>query len=385
MRIAVNTRLLLSDKLEGIGWFTHETLSRITRAHPEHQFIFFFDRPFDERFIYGPNVQGIVLWPPTRHPLLYRMWFGRSLPEALLRHEADVLLSPDGFLALRSTIAQLAVIHDLNFEHHPEDMPHAYQRYYRTFFPLFARKASRIVTVSEFSRQDIVAQYGIDPTIIDVAHNGVSEVYRPLSEDEKVKAREKFTGGEPCFVCVGALSPRKNIARLLQAFDQFAARNTGVKLLVVGNRMWWDKRMKSAWKRMKHKDRVVFTGRLGQQDLRLAMGASMARVYVSYFEGFGIPVAEAMKCGVPVIAAQATSLPEGAGDAAIYCDPFNVDDIARCMTEIAGDAALRERLSVAGIERAKAFSWERTADALWASLLKMTSGSTTSNSADGPA
>jgi len=104
MRIAVNTRLLLPNKLEGIGWFTHETLSRIVKAHPEHEFLFLFDRAFDQRFIYSPNVQPVVMYPPTRHPLLYKLWFNWLLPRKLKVLKADAFISPDGFLALRSAV-----------------------------------------------------------------------------------------------------------------------------------------------------------------------------------------------------------------------------------------------------------------------------------------
>ena len=371
MRIAVNTRLLLADKLEGIGWFAHETLSRITKAHPEHTFLFLFDRPYDPRFVYGPNVVPIVLPPPTRHPLLYRLWFGLMVPRILRKHKADLFLSPDGFLSLSTSVPQLSVMHDLNFEHYPEDLPAAYSRYYRSFFPRFAKKAARIVTVSEFSKQDIVKHYDVPEERVDVVHNGVSAVYSPLALEEQNGVREKLTGGEPYLICVGSMHARKNVARLLLAFDRLAADHATIRLVFVGEQMFHDPRMEEAWAQVGHKDRVVFTGRLGQQELRRTLGAAMALVYVSYFEGFGIPVAEAMKCGVPVVCANASSLPEVAGDAALYCDPFDVDDIARAMLTIISDPALRERLSAAGLQRAERYTWERTADGLWASVERM--------------
>lgn len=368
MRIAVNTRLLIPDKLEGIGWFAHETLKRITQAHPEHTFLFLFDRPFDARFVYGPNVVPVVVPPPTRHPLLYRLWFGVQVPRMLRKHKADVFASPDGFLSLVTRIPQLAVMHDLNFEHYPADLPPAYSRYYRHFFPRFAKRAARIVTVSAFSKDDIVKRYGIPPDRIDVVHNGVSEVYTPLPAAEREAVRTKLTSGAPYLICVGSMHARKNVARLLLAFDQLADERPGLRLVFVGERMFRDRRMDEAWAQVRHKDRVVFTGRLGQQDLRNALGAALGLVYVSYFEGFGIPVAEAMKCGVPVVAANATSLPEVAGDAAVYCDPFNVDDIARAMRTLVDDGALRERLIAAGLQRAQRYTWDRTADGLWAAI-----------------
>lgn len=372
MRIVVNTRLLLPDKLEGIGWFAHEVLQRIVAAHPEHHFIFLFDRPFDKRFIYAANVEGEVLFPPTRHPLLYRLWFDWLLPRKLKALKADAFISPDGYLALRSTVPTLAVMHDLNFEHYPEDLPKAYRDYYRGYFPRFARHATRLATVSEYSRRDIANTYGVNEGRIDVVYNGVGAVFRPLTEAERREAAQAFTGGHPYLVCIGSLNPRKNIARLLLAFDELVERHRSpMRLLVVGERMWWDGRMEDAWENMRHQDRVIFTGRLQQDRLHRALGGATALAFVSYFEGFGIPVAEAMRCGVPVVAAEATSLPEIAGDAAHYCDPFSVEDITRALHDVCTDPELRSTLSAAGIERSKRYTWDRSAETLWASFERM--------------
>ncbi len=372
MRIAVNTRLLLPDKLEGIGWFTHETMQRVVRAHPEHEFLFLFDRAYDQRFLYAPNVKPVVMGPPTRHPLLYRLWFNWLLPRRLKALKADAFISPDGFLALRSTVPTLAVMHDLNFEHYPEDLPRAYSTYYRRYFPLFARHATRLATVSEYSRRDIAQRYEVNADRIDVVYNGVSEAFAPLDAEALNAARSSFAEGTPYFVCVGSIHPRKNIARLLLAFDRLLTEHpSDLRLVIVGERFWWDDRLKEAWAQVRHKDRVVFTGRLGQDRLRLAVGGALALVFPSYFEGFGIPVAEAMRCGVPVVAAEATSLPEVAGDAAHYCDPFSVKDIARALYTVAGDAALREQLSAVGLRRSQRYTWDNAARDLWTSFERM--------------
>ncbi|MBL7983810.1 MAG: glycosyltransferase family 4 protein, partial [Flavobacteriales bacterium] len=335
---------------------------------PEHRFLFFFDRAYDPRFVYGPNVEPIVVPPPTRHPLLYRIWFEYMVPAALARHKADLFVSPDGFLSTRTKVPQLAVIHDLNFEHYPDDLPRAYSRYYRTWFPRFARHATRIATVSGYSKADIVARYGVPAGKVDVVHNGVGSIFTPLPAEERGHMRDRFTDGARYLICVGAMHRRKNLANTFKAFDLFAEHNTDMRLLIVGERMFKDPLMERAYATMRHKDKVRFAGRLGQADLRAALGAATALVYASYFEGFGIPVVEAMRCGVPVIAARATSLPEVAGEAAIYCDPFDVADIARAMEQVSEDATLRERLVRAGLERAEGFTWDRTAAGLWRSI-----------------
>ena len=151
MRIAVNTRLLLKDKLEGIGWYTYETLSRIVKSHPEHEFYFLFDRPYSKEFIFEKNVHPVVISPPTRHPILWYIWFEWRIPKILRKINADVFLSPDGFLSLKSNIPSIAVIHDINFKHHPKNLKFIHRIFYNYFFKKYAKKASRIVTVSNYS------------------------------------------------------------------------------------------------------------------------------------------------------------------------------------------------------------------------------------------
>ena len=135
--------------------------------------------------------------------------------------------------------------------------------------------------------------------------------------------------------------------------------------------MWHDRHLAETLARLKHRDRVVFTGRLGQADLHLALGGAHALAFVSYFEGFGIPVAEAMRCGVPVVAAEASCLPEIAGDAAHYCDPYSVADISRALRDVWNDPALCDQLRTAGLKRATRYTWDKAADALWASFQRM--------------
>ena len=195
MRIAVNTRLLLKGKLEGIGWFTFETLKRMTQNHPEHEFIFIFDRPFDRDFIFAENITPVVIGPPARHPLLFYIWFDFRIPKILKKYKADLFLSPDGYLSLRTKVPQLAVIHDINFVHRPDDLPWLIEKYYNYFFPKFARIAKRIATVSFYSKEDIARSFKIDCDKIDVVYDGINQMFKPLSEKEKIVARKKYAGG----------------------------------------------------------------------------------------------------------------------------------------------------------------------------------------------
>jgi len=371
LRIAINTRLLIKNKLEGIGWFTYETLKRITSQHPEHQFYFIFDRAHDDSFIFSNNVTPIVVFPQARHPFLYYTWFEISIPRILKKIKPNLFFSPDGYLSLTTDVKSMNVFHDLNFVHYPQDLPYLERKYYNYFFPKYAHKAKRIATVSEYSKSDIIKQFGISPNKIDVVYNGANEGFRPLDEKFKTQTREQFTDGAPYFIFVGALHPRKNLVNLFDAFDKF--RSSGefdTKLLIVGEKMWWTHEIKGAYEKMQFKDEVVFSGRLAFEKLQQAVASALALTYVSYFEGFGIPIVEAFNAGTPVITSNITSMPEVAGDAALLVDPFSIESISGAMMRIAKDEKLRKTLVEKGMERAKNFSWQKSADRLWASIEK---------------
>ncbi len=138
--------------MDGIARFADETLQILTSRHPEHQFYFYFDRTYDERFIFNSNVHPVVIYPPARHPFLFLAWFEASLPLHFSITKPDIFLSPDGFLSLATKVKSVGVIHDLNFEHFPEDIPFFMRKYYSLMFPKFAKKATRIATVSEYSK-----------------------------------------------------------------------------------------------------------------------------------------------------------------------------------------------------------------------------------------
>jgi glycosyltransferase involved in cell wall biosynthesis len=371
MEIVVNTRLLLKDKLEGIGWFSYETLKRITTSHPEHHFIFLFDRDFDEDFIFSDNITPLILSPQARHPFLFYWWFEFSVANFLNKYKPDLFLSPDGYMSLKSDCKQLAVIHDIFFEHHPKDVSWIVEKYYTHFFPKFARKATRIATVSEFSKKDISEQYKIDVSKIDVVYNGCNELYKPISEELKQKTKQTFSKNSDYFLFVGALHPRKNISRLFEAFDKFKnTQSNDVKLVIVGEKYRWTSDIKRTYINMKFKDDVIFTGRLSTDDLKNVLGAALAMTYVPYFEGFGIPILESMNCDTPVITSNITSMPEVAKDAALLVDPFSVESIANAMIYIYKDVDMRNILIEKGRKRKLDFSWDKTADALWKSIEK---------------
>ena len=370
MNIAVNTRFLLKDRLEGIGRFSYEVLKRIVTSHPEHNFFFIFDRPYSEDFIFAKNITPVVVFPPARHAFLFVWWFEFSIPRILKKINADLFFSPDGYLSLRTKIPSVQVIHDLNFEHYPEYIPFLARHHYLHYFPKFAHKARNIIAVSEYTKKDIVELYKISPEKVTVAYNGVSDFFTPCTKDEILKTQKDYTGAKPYFFSVGSLHPRKNICNLLLAFDTFRDKKPAeVKLLIAGEAYWWNNEMEKTYKNMRHREDVIFTGRIDNETLRRLYGSALALTYVSLFEGFGLPIAEAMCCNCPVICSNTTSMPEVGGDAALYIDPVSHESINDAMIRIIENDNLRIDMIEKGKKQKDKFSWDKTAEIVWESII----------------
>jgi glycosyltransferase involved in cell wall biosynthesis len=372
MRIAVNARTLDKNSPDGVGRFTFETMHQVVTKHTEHQFYFLFDRPVPKEYSYGSNVVPIHVPFGAHGPFMWRYWFDYRVPTILKQVQADVFLSTDGLLSLATNVPQHLVIHDLCFVHNPQELSWRRRWYYQNVFVKFPSKAKRIATVSEYSRQDISKTFNVNERDIDVVYNGISSVFTPLSEAEKTIIKTKYTNGCDFFVFVGSLvQSRKNLSRLLKAFDKFKNyARSDFKLVIVGNTSLMSREVKDTIGDMDHGADISFTGQVGLQELRNIVGSAFALTYVPYFEGFGLPILEALSCGVPVITSETTSLPEVGGDAAMYVDPFSIDSIKNAMVFIYESEELRERLLEKGLMQCRKFTWERTADRYWGSVSK---------------
>ena len=366
-RIGINARNILPKKMEGFGHYSYEITKRLCESHPEHEFVLFFDREVDASLKFPLNVKTVVLFPPTRHPLLWILWLEFSLPLALKRHKIDVFWSPDGFCSLLSSIPQIITIHDINFEHYPKDVPRIARIYFQYFFPKFARKAKHILTVSNYSKEDISKTYSISEQKISVVYNAPNSLYKPISDQEKLAVKKEFAFDSNYFLFVGSIHPRKNIQRLIEGFALAKKDLNDLKLVIVGSAMWKDKFLTIP--KEIEKD-ILFLGHLSLENLTKVTASAFALTYVPYFEGFGIPLVEAMKCGVPILAANSTCLPEVADDAAIYCDPFDINSIANGMIEIYKSEKLREELSLNGLKRSQEFSWNQSSEKVLSYLEK---------------
>jgi len=323
MKIAVNTRFLLKNKLEGIGKFTRETFKRIVLSHPEHEFIFFFDRPYSEEFIFADNVTPVVLFPPARHPVLFVWWFEWSIAQALRKHKPDVFVSTDGYLTLNTKIKTLLVVHDIAFVHFPQYVSRSGNIHYQYFTPKYLRKAAKIATVSEYSKQDVIKQYKVETQKIDVVYNGCDADFQPVSSDEQAKIRTEYSQNCPYFLYLGSIHPRKNVARLIHAFDIFKSKtDNDFKLLLAGRMAWQIEDVNQALTNSKYKKDIIQLDYVPDEALHKIVASAHALTYVSLFEGFGIPILEAMYCDVPAITSNLTSMPQVPRDPRIYVNPY---------------------------------------------------------------
>jgi glycosyltransferase involved in cell wall biosynthesis len=370
MVIAVNTRFL-SNELEGYGHFISEMFQVLVENHPEHQFYFLFDRSFEKKYIFSSNVHPIIVSPPARHPLLWKYWYDVKIPLISKKIKADVFVSPDGYSSLTTKVPQCLVVHDLGFLHQSKAYKKSHVRFLKKNTPKYLKKAKTVVTVSQFSKNDILIHYKVNAAKIEVVYNGVKDVFHPLSFDEKEVVKEKYTQGKEYFLYLGAIQPRKNLVNLLKAFSIFKKRlQSNMKLIVAGRLAWKNEAFLQLIKTYKYRSDIILTGYIPQEEVPLLVGAAYAMVYPSFFEGFGVPVAEAMKCQVPVLTSENTSMQEVAGEAGLYFDPGDYAGISDKMMLIYKDENLRKQLIEKGKLLAGKYDWRTSAEQFWQSIVK---------------
>ena len=369
MKIAINCWVLRNKQLDGIGYFTVNTISRVIKNHPEVEFMILCDKNFTEKYFDFPNAVKYPVFPALRHPVLYIWYMEVILPFFLRKYKPDLLVSMEGFLSLLSATRQMPVIYDINFEHQPQDLKLLNRLYFRFFFKRFVRKANRVATISEYSKQDIASFYKVTPDKIDNVSCGINGNFIPLIQSEITATRQRFSDDKPYFFFVGSMHPRKNIKRLIEAYTLFRQKNNCNYKLLLAGAIWWSKStIEEAYNSSPFKDDIIFTGRLSEDDLKKVLGSAFALSFVPIFEGFGLPIVEAMQSEVPIVCSNTTSMPEVAGEAAILVDPFNVENIADGMEKIFTNDVLRTRLVQLGKMQKEKFTWDNTAKLFWQSI-----------------
>jgi len=260
----------------------------------------------------------------------------------------------------------VATIHDLAFERMPETFTRRGSFQLKLTVRRTAKKAARIATVSEYSRQDLLSIYKLTPEKVVVTYNGIESSFapRPSVPNEAEEVRRRFGVSRDFLLAVGSLQPRKNMVRLIRAYARLRSEREDFRpqLVIVGRKLWLASEIFDEVKRQRWADDVILTGYVPDEDLPALYRAARAFVYPSLFEGFGLPPLEAMACGTPVVTSDVSSLPEVTGDAALLIDPNDERALANALIEIVNNEGLRAELRERGIAQAKKFTWRAAAE-----------------------
>ncbi|HEX8682152.1 MAG TPA: WecB/TagA/CpsF family glycosyltransferase [Ardenticatenaceae bacterium] len=365
MNIAIDASRATRARRTGTENYARQTIERLVvaeRGLGVRWTLFFQDDP-GEWLADLPHVERVVLPAP-------RLWTYTALAPALLRLRPDAFWEPAHVLPPTVPLAgipSLVTVHDLGYEHFPEAHTAAQRRYLQLSTRYHARAATRIAADSAATRRDLVNLYGANPAKIEVVPLGVDHTtFRPVTDPNRLAAvRQRYGTGERFLLYVGTLQPRKNLPRLVRAFASIARDFPDVTLVLAGGQGWLNDDLQREIETLGLSGRVRRPGYVEEADLPALVSAADALVFPSLFEGFGLPVLEAMACGTPVLTSNTSSLPEVAGEAAILVDPTSEHQVADGMRLLLTQPTLRAALHERGLAQAQHFTWERTADHIW--------------------
>jgi glycosyltransferase involved in cell wall biosynthesis len=354
MKIAFDLRRIGNP---GIGRYMKCLAESVITQAPEHEYLLILP-PGRESMVNAPAAEKI--FPPGRY---YSFREQIELPRILRRHEVDLLHSPHFLLPLLCPCPTVATIHDVIYLACPQDLPSSAGRlYYRTMMHACSRMATRIMTDSVHSRDEIVRYLRVDPKRIEVVYPGVDPGFGQITEAGRLETvRDRYRIDRDYILCVGIYKPRKNHAGLLRAFRRFLDFGQRAQLVIAGPMAEGEAALRCLAADLGLTGDVIFTGFVEEADLRALYSA--ARVYAcpSFYEGFGFTVLEAMASGTPVVCSSATSLPEVAGLAALYFDPYKPEGMARALYSVFSDESLRTSLIELGRQNLHRFNWADTA------------------------
>ncbi len=367
MLVGIDGRAANEEKRAGIGNYCCELVRAMQTLGGGDRFRVYLDRPARPDFPVNPANTEFRILPAGR------LWTQRMLAAELRRDPPEVFFAPTMQIPLLCGCPRVGTVHDLAFF----DFGRHFTRRQRTFARLQTRLAvrssARWIAVSQSTADDLIARLGVPRERVSVTPEGVSPSFRSAvlkSESESVRA--KYALDAPYLLYVGRIQPRKNIARLIEAFAALQTEQPGLphQLIIAGDAGWMTSGTHEAAERSSARDAIRFLGFIPEEDLPPLIACADTLALISLWEGFGLPVVEAMACGTPVVTSNCSSLPEVAGDAALLVDPCNVSAIRDALKRLLTDPVLREELSNKGLERSKAFTWENTARLTMEALAK---------------
>jgi len=288
-------------------------------------------------------------------------WMQFVLPIQLLTKKADVLFCPAFLAPVFSPVPTAVSIFDMSFIRFPESCEYMFRKYLSFFMPLIKYRADSIITISLFSKKEIIELLHVPENKVRVVYLGYKSIFRQIEQSDKIDSiRNKYTGGNKFILYVGTIEPRKNIPAIIKAFSCIREKgHINHKFVICGSKGWYYQSIIELIIKLKLQDDVILTGYVDENELPLIYNAADLFVFPSFYEGFGLPVLEAMACGCPVIASNTSSLPEVVGDAGILINPENFEEISDAIVKIIEKPEFRRELVLKGLERAKQFSWEK--------------------------
>lgn len=350
--VGINAHLLYGEagyRRAGI----HQYIAQVLQHLPPHFAYQFYTRHGLEQ------TEGVTISShlPTERRLVRILWEQLVWPWLAWRQQLDLLHGMAFVTPFFAPCPTIVTVFDLSFMHYPERYPKRQQWYLATQAARSCRQARRVITIAKSGRQDVHHFFKVPLTQIDVVYPGVDAVYRPIADDTVAAFRRRENLPKRFILHVGTLQPRKNIPVLLDALAQMG--DTTLPLILVGGKGWMFDEIFARVGALGLQDRVRFTGYVPDEDLPLWYNAATLLVFPSVYEGFGLPILEAMACGTAVVAANASSMPEAVGDAGVLFDPHNSVELAERMVSVVADPRQLAKMHERGLEQAKKFSWER--------------------------
>ncbi len=361
MHVAINSRFL-SYQLEGIGNYTWQMIQYWAEMHPECKFSILLDRNNDYKFLH-PNVHKVVLGPKVSHAPSIYWWNQRSIPAWVKAHQPDVFFSPTNFLPLNLKIPTLLTVHDIGPIVHPEFYRKRDRFYYQFYEQKMMRKANKIVTVSSFCKDEFTTHVKrLDSTDVEVVYNGFSKP-PAITEQQQQDFLKKYNLKPGYIFYLGSIHPRKNVANLIKSFEHYRAQGGNRTLLIVGRPAWLIEDVLELLNTSIYKAHIHQINYLDEEEKSCAYHASSLFAYMSLYEGFGLPVLEAMSCNIPVLTSEHSAMEEIGGKYVFTADPNDPKMIGNKMLSII--SANYENRIAAGARHASTFSWKKCAKETW--------------------
>jgi glycosyltransferase involved in cell wall biosynthesis len=369
MRIGIDFTSASRERA-GIGRYARELIRALSRVDQKNMYVLFVPRDAHEdllRFDWAKNFS--MVRAPLTERYLAALWHRARvpLPMEVFVGTIDVCYSPDFLLPPTFAKRKLVTVHDLSYVRVPECFPQPLLNYLNRAVPRSVARADMILADAASTQRDLIDVYRLPPEKIRVVYSGVDARFRPDVSEVSMQRVRELTRGKPYLLSVSTIQPRKNYVRLIEAFARIASSE--LQFVVAGGKGWMYDQVFQTIEKLGLQERVILPDFIFDDDLPALYAGATLFVYPSLYEGFGLPVAEAMACGAPVVSSNASSLPEVGGDAVLYFDPRDVDAMVETIRRALSDESLRWDLRARGFAQAKKFSWEKAARELQAYLV----------------